>query len=316
MLTDVHVALIGHTGKDESRGARGSNAHLADVDMMVQIAVDGDIRTATITMINDGVEGVLTQFKLKPITLGQDEDGDDITTAIVSDDRLDTEKEMSRARLNKSQRRAMELLERCVIEEGKPAPTSEYPRGVLVVPMELWQTACFKGGLSPARTKGSADKAFRRAVRDLVAMHRIGIWDGAGLDRVRMSRAPRPTGQTGTKPDKVRLCPRSNSGQTRTHPYRGVRCPEDDVVKEGWVPRPATGRAKHSDGRSQVHACLAPGALRNENAGTPCPAQLCLLRRRSASQGYACRGAPRRLRAGAVVERVWAPGLRCRHSRI
>ena len=48
-----------------------------------------------------------------------------------------------------------------------------------------------------------------------------------------MSHAPRPTGQTGTKPDKVRLCPRSNSGQTRTHPYRGVRCPEDDVVKEG-----------------------------------------------------------------------------------
>ena len=48
-----------------------------------------------------------------------------------------------------------------------------------------------------------------------------------------MSHAPRPTGQTGTKPDKVRLCPRSNSGQTRTHPYRGVRCPEDDVVKKG-----------------------------------------------------------------------------------
>ena len=74
-------------------------------------------------MINDGVEGVLTQFKLKPVTLGQDEDGDDITTAIVSDHRLDNEKENSRAKLNKSQRRAMELLDRCVLEEGKPAPT-------------------------------------------------------------------------------------------------------------------------------------------------------------------------------------------------
>ena len=27
VLTDVHIALIAHTGKDESRGARGSNAH-------------------------------------------------------------------------------------------------------------------------------------------------------------------------------------------------------------------------------------------------------------------------------------------------
>ena len=176
-LTGVHVAFVGHTGKDETKGARGSNAHMGDVDMMVQISVAEDIRTATITKINDGVEGVLTRFKVKSVTLGQDEDGDDITTAIVSDDRFDTEKESSRARLNKSQRRAMELLDRCVIEEGKPAPTTEYPRGVSVVPMARWQTACLKGGLSPAGTKESADKAFRRAVKDLVAMHRIGIWD-------------------------------------------------------------------------------------------------------------------------------------------
>ena len=176
---DVHVALIGHTGKDESRGARGSNAHLGDVDMMVQISVDGDVRTATITMINDGVEGVLTRFKLKPVTMGQDEDGDDITTAIVSDDRLDTEKEISRARLNKSQRRAMELLERCIGDEGEPAPNDiEYPQRVRVVPLERWRITCQKGGLSPAGTKESAEKAFQRAQRDLVAMHRIGIWDG------------------------------------------------------------------------------------------------------------------------------------------
>jgi len=31
--------------------------------------------------------------------------------------------------------------------------------------------------LSPAGTKESAVKAFRRAVKDLVAMHRISIWD-------------------------------------------------------------------------------------------------------------------------------------------
>ena len=139
-LTGVHIALVGHTGKDESRGARGSNAHVGDVDMMVQISVTEDIRTATITKINDGVEGVLTRFKLETVTLGVDEDGDDITTAIVADDRLDTEKEMSRAKLNKSQRRAMEMLERGMIDEGKPAPiSSEYPRGVRVVTVEQWR---------------------------------------------------------------------------------------------------------------------------------------------------------------------------------
>ena len=229
VLTDVHVALIGHTGKDEKRGARGSNAHMGDVDMMVQISVADDVRTATITKINDGAEGVLTRFKMKPVTLGQDEDGDDITTAIVSDDRLDTEKEMSRAKLTKSQRKAMEMLERAIIDVGKPAPiSSEYPRGVRVVSVEQWRDTCLKGGLSPVGTKESADKAspprHDRSGRHASDRH-LGRF---GLDRLRMSCPP--TGQTWTNPDKVRLCPRSNSGQTRTHPYRGVRCPEDDVV--------------------------------------------------------------------------------------
>ena len=215
------------------QGARGSNAHLGDVDLMVQIAVDeSGVRTATITKNNDGAEGVLTRFKLEIVTLGKDEDDDDITAAIVASDLLDSEKEKSRAKLNKSQRRAMELLDRCVIEEGKPAPTTEYPRGVSVVPMARWQTACLKGGLSPAGTKESAVKAFRRADERSGCHAPHQHLGRTGLDRLRMSHAPRPTGQTGTKSDKVGLCPRSNPGQTRTHPYRGVRCPEDPVVKK------------------------------------------------------------------------------------
>jgi hypothetical protein len=42
---NVHIATIGHTGKDESRGERGSNAKLADVDLQVQITGD-TIRSA------------------------------------------------------------------------------------------------------------------------------------------------------------------------------------------------------------------------------------------------------------------------------
>ena len=52
----AHVAIIGHTGKDVQKGARGSNAILGDVDIMIEIS--GDIvRTATITKANDMPEG-------------------------------------------------------------------------------------------------------------------------------------------------------------------------------------------------------------------------------------------------------------------
>ena len=82
--TGVHVLLVGHTGKDETRGARGSNAHLGDVDLMVQFSGD-KAKTALVTKANDQPEGPLTIFTLEPFEFGHDEDGDPITTAIVSD---------------------------------------------------------------------------------------------------------------------------------------------------------------------------------------------------------------------------------------
>ncbi|MET3968071.1 AAA family ATPase [Bradyrhizobium sp. S3.9.1] len=177
--TGAHVALVGHTGKDEAKGARGSNAQLGDVDLMVQLADADGVRTATIIKSNDGAVGVLTVFKLDVVVLDQDEDGDDIMTAIVAKDEFNTDKAKSRARLNKSQRRAMEMLERAINDVGKPGPlSSEYPQRIKVVTVEQWRETCWKGGLSPAGTKESADKAFRRAMADLGAMHRIGTWDG------------------------------------------------------------------------------------------------------------------------------------------
>lgn len=80
--TGVHVALIGHTGKDETRGARGSNALLGDVDLMVTISGD-DIKTATITKANDAPEGPLFSFRSEIHDFGRDEDGDPITVNIV-----------------------------------------------------------------------------------------------------------------------------------------------------------------------------------------------------------------------------------------
>lgn len=80
--TGVHVALIGHTGKDESRGARGSNALLGDVDVMITIAGE-ETKTATISKANDAPEGPLFSFKSEVHEFGTDEDGDPITVNIV-----------------------------------------------------------------------------------------------------------------------------------------------------------------------------------------------------------------------------------------
>jgi hypothetical protein len=87
--TAVHVALIGHTGKDESRGARGSNALLGDVDVMISIGGD-ELKTATVTKANDAPEGPLFSFKSEVHQFGVDEDGDPITVNVVSSEAVST----------------------------------------------------------------------------------------------------------------------------------------------------------------------------------------------------------------------------------
>jgi hypothetical protein len=103
--TDVHVALVGHTGKDETRGSRGSNAILGDVDLMVTISGD-TIKTATVTKANDAPEGPLFAFKSEVHEFGRDEDGDPITVNIVSSDDAAPEasSKTSEPRLNANQK--------------------------------------------------------------------------------------------------------------------------------------------------------------------------------------------------------------------
>lgn len=178
-LTDIHIACVGHTGKDEGRGHRGSNANSGDMDMMVQIKGDGAVKTATIVKINDGIEGPLTNYKIESYQLGTDEDGDPITTAVVSDDTVEAEQEANKKGLSKAQRRAMELLTRCINDQGRPAPqSSEFPHGVRVVSLKEWHEACERGGLSSAEKPDDRDRAFRRAKDDLQTFSRIACLDG------------------------------------------------------------------------------------------------------------------------------------------
>jgi hypothetical protein len=110
-VTGVHVALIGHTGKDESRGARGSNALLGDVDLMVTISGE-EVKTATVTKANDAPEGQLFSFKSEVFEFGTDEDGDPITVNIVSSEAVSSQVETkpSEPKLSTNQRVMYRLL--------------------------------------------------------------------------------------------------------------------------------------------------------------------------------------------------------------
>jgi hypothetical protein len=178
--TGVHIAIISHTGKDQKKGARGSNAQDGDVDVMVQIAGDG-IKVATVTKANDQAEGVLTKFKSEIVVLGIDEDGADIDTAIISIDPCGSEdaKSNERAKLTQTERRAVDMLVNAINDVGKDPPSSgEFPWKVKVVPLDTWRTYCKRGGLSENQTDDAFRTAFKRVTISLANKHRIGNLDG------------------------------------------------------------------------------------------------------------------------------------------
>jgi hypothetical protein len=177
---DVHVALIGHTGKDESRGARGSNAILGEADVMVKLSGE-QIRTATILKANELPEGPLFSFKSELHEFGTDEDGDPISVNIVcpSDEPGASSEPRRSARLPKAAQTALRALRAAVDECGQvPSASNHVPPHVRTVTVDQWRTYAYRMGISATDTTPRAQQAaFKRAVEQLVGTGHVSCWD-------------------------------------------------------------------------------------------------------------------------------------------
>jgi len=77
--------LVHHSGKDDSKGARGWSGirAAADVELEVKRDADGTQRSVTSAKMKDGEDMISQGFQLRTVVMGQDEDGDDITSCVV-----------------------------------------------------------------------------------------------------------------------------------------------------------------------------------------------------------------------------------------
>ena len=178
---DVHIALVGHTGKDETRGARGSNAHLGDVDVMIQISGD-TIKVAQVVKGNDQPERAIAEFKLEAFELGRDDDGDPITTAIVSTEIFETPATNTAAKSKKDKlpavpKAALHALFECIADEGQPSPdtSGHAPKGVTCVTLDQWRDRLLK--LAIINAKGNYREQFKRIRVTLQNAKIIGVWE-------------------------------------------------------------------------------------------------------------------------------------------
>jgi hypothetical protein len=77
------VILVHHSGKDESRGARGWSGLRAAVDAEIEVTRVGVYHTARVSKLKDGEDGAEFTFKLRPIVVGMDPDGEPVRSCIV-----------------------------------------------------------------------------------------------------------------------------------------------------------------------------------------------------------------------------------------
>jgi len=106
----IHIAAIGHTGKDESRGARGSNAADGDNDVSLQIKNEDTIKSVAIYKANELPEGPLMHFKMAPHDTGlTDDEGDPVKVWIVGRETIEAAPDVG-VKLTKNQQTLFSIL--------------------------------------------------------------------------------------------------------------------------------------------------------------------------------------------------------------
>jgi hypothetical protein len=115
--TGAAVIVVHHCGKDEAKGMRGHTALLGalDAELVVEVIEDGQ-RILRTGKVRDGDAYTdLFAFKLRPVDLGEDQDGDAVRTCVVES--LDEEgtrrarRKSKGAKLGKHQRTVLRALE-------------------------------------------------------------------------------------------------------------------------------------------------------------------------------------------------------------
>lgn len=78
------VMLVHHSGKDVSKGARGHSSLFAALDACIEVSRDGNRREWRVAKSKDGEDGKSHPFRLEVVEIDIDEDGDSVTSCVVS----------------------------------------------------------------------------------------------------------------------------------------------------------------------------------------------------------------------------------------
>jgi hypothetical protein len=178
LATGATILVIHHSGKDSSRGERGSSALRAAVDTSIEVTGQSGTRTFRVEKQKDGESGASFSFDLKSVEIGLDDEGESITSCVVEPAAAALTSGRDRAaKLPAQAKNILAALREAIDRQGTVPPASNYiPKNVFAVDLRTFKemSASRLGSDMEADTK---EKAIRRARDRLQEAGIIGVYE-------------------------------------------------------------------------------------------------------------------------------------------
>jgi hypothetical protein len=163
-LTGAHVLIIHHAGKDSTRGARGHSALRAAVDTEIEVTKDGGTITAEVKKQRDGRTGDKFCFILESVTIGQDEDGEPLTSCVLLPTAVPTG---PRRKLSPQKRRALDILNYCLIDRGQTRHVKKDMSPVMSVTLDEYRQALTLANIATSDEPDNVRRSISRIIDGL-----------------------------------------------------------------------------------------------------------------------------------------------------
>ena len=166
--TGAHVLIVHHTGKEKDKGMRGSSMlrDFADTVLEMEGPFEGGPHKVKVEKQKDGEEGRNYRFRLSQSAIGQDEEGEDITSCVIEP--LGASEvsgaEKARKNLSRPEEIARRALTDLLANEGVTPRDSRIPPNVtLIVTLDAWREEFRRRGDFTEDDQRKADARFRQA---------------------------------------------------------------------------------------------------------------------------------------------------------
>ena len=173
--TGAHVMVIHHSGKDAAKGARGSGSLRAAVDTEIELTRNGEVIVAATRKQRDMPSGAEFAYRLLTVELGQDADGEAVTSKVV--ERCDIPPKATKP-LNGQTLIAMQAFGDALALHGEIKRGGDFPMNRQCVSLAQWRDACDRHSLTDGQDSSAARQAFGRAWKGLQERQIIRVLDG------------------------------------------------------------------------------------------------------------------------------------------